>query len=358
MSSYEALVRKNPNVRPFVLARAFYLGSQRYGAIWTGDNVANWDHLAASLSMVLSVGMGGFSFLGADIGGYKGNPAEELLVRWYQFAVFYPFFRGHSDMISMRREPWLFSNDTNNRIRDAIQMRYNLLPYIYTLFYEHSTYGTPIWRPIFYHYPNAPDETVDKQVMVGPDIMVIPALEPTDTLKTFLPQESIWYSYYDYLKQDSGNFDLEVSLDRIGIFVRGGAIIPKFGRLRRSSRLMRLADPYTLLVFLDEKGEAEGYLYLDDGESWNYANKKEYTLKKLLFKGNNLKISNVHKGWNCPNGIEKILIVGYPKKVKEVHVAEGGVKATARFVEGENHVIEIQKPVQAITKEYVITLIS
>ncbi len=358
-ATFDGLVKRDPRVRPFLLSRSFYLGSQRYGAIWTGDNSAGWDHLAASVSMTVSLSMGGQSFVGADVGGYKNNPTEELMVRWFQFGAFYPFFRGHSDMFSIRREPWKFSADTRDRIRSAILLRYRLLPHVYTLFYEFSKYGIPMLRPMWYRYKNVPDSTEDRQLMLGPDLLVIPALDSGSAIKGYLPPDSLWYSIYsNRLQQATGMVDLGANMNEIGAFVKGGAIIPQFARLRRSSKIMRLADPYTLVVFPDRAGKAEGFLYLDDGESWDYAS-GTYLLKQLTYHRREVTVRNLHKGFDCGNRIEKIIIAGpIGASVKKVLITEiGGNRAAeeAPFaIKGEG--LEIRTPHMSVAKEYSIKL--
>ena len=309
--------------------------------------------------MMMSVIMGGFSFIGTDIGGYKGNPDNNLITRWYQFAVFSPFFRGHSDAITQRREPWLFDEQTNKLIRNAIVMRYKLLPYIYTLFYQHATYGIPMWKPMFFEYPDTPNEVLDKQFMFGSNILVIPILSDYDNEKGYLPINSSWYSYYDYKKMSNGNIELENDISKIGIFIRGGSIIPMFGRLRRSGTIMRIMDPYSFLVFLDDNGYASGYFYIDDGVSWNFKD-KEYILKELLFKNSTLLIGNKHKGWDCKNKIERILIIGYTNNVKDVVAIKQKNKPaeSLSFVKRDDGVIEIQKTGLDIDKAYQIKLIT
>lgn len=355
MATYEGLRRKNPSLRPFVLARAFYMGSHRYGAVWTGDNEANWGHLSASLPMILSTSMGGLSFIGTDIGGFKGTPEEELLVRWYQFGAFNPFFRAHSDMMGSRREPWLFSAEGNRRIHNAILVRYKLLPYFYTLFREYSLHAVPVWRPMNFHYPNVPNECLDKQVMVGPDILLIPVLESTESIEGDLPLEELWYSYYDNGKVDGGHVKREVGMDRIGVFVRGGAVVTMFGRRRRSATIMKAKDPYSVVVYLDGKGNAEGHLYLDDGVSWGYMN-DEYLEKRFVFSGKELLIINEYKGWECDNKIERIVIVGYENEVEEIALVNDNETISLRYKRDEGGVIEIQNPRLSIAGEYQIKI--
>lgn len=138
--------RNETNQRPFVLSRAFFAGTQRFGAIWTGDNVASWEHLELASPMLLTIGLSGIPFSGADVGGFFGNPDAELLTRWYQAGIYYPFFRAHAHLDSKRREPWLFGEPYTTQIREAIRTRYTLLPFWYTLFQEASVEGTPIIR--------------------------------------------------------------------------------------------------------------------------------------------------------------------------------------------------------------------
>ena len=121
--------------RPFVLSRAFWAGSQRFGAIWTGDNTATWGHLKIAAPMLLSINLAGLSFAGADVGGFFGNPDGELFTRWYGAAAFTPFFRGHAHIETKRREPWVYGEPYTTILRSFAMIRYSLLPYWYTLFY-------------------------------------------------------------------------------------------------------------------------------------------------------------------------------------------------------------------------------
>lgn len=147
-ATFDGLLNRQPTgqalKRPFVLSRAFYAGSQRYGAIWTGDNLGSWDHLSGQTSMLLSLNICGMTFSGADVGGFFGNPDEEMLIRWYQAGTFGPFFRAHAHIDTKRREPYLYDEPTKGMLRDAIQLRYQLLSVWYTAFYESSLSGAPI----------------------------------------------------------------------------------------------------------------------------------------------------------------------------------------------------------------------
>ena len=162
------------------------------GATWTGDNRATWDHLAASIPMLLSISLAGVPFVGADVGGFFFNPDSELLVRWYQAGAFYPFFRAHANLNTIRREPWLFDDDKMANMREAIRLRYQLLPLWYTLFYESHKSGMPVMRPLWVEFSQ--DENtyeMDDQFMVGSYLMVKPVVEPYATAtELYLPGQN------------------------------------------------------------------------------------------------------------------------------------------------------------------------
>ena len=141
MATYEGQ-RRAPGAPPFVLTRAFFSGSQRFAAVWTGDNKASWAHLAATTPMLLALSVGGLPFVGADVGGFFGNPSPELLVRWYQAAVFHPFLRAHAEFKTKRREPWLFGDEVTRQVRTALRTRYSS-----SRTSTHSSAGTPSAGP-------------------------------------------------------------------------------------------------------------------------------------------------------------------------------------------------------------------
>lgn len=277
-ATYDALLARDKeeekhNVRPFVLTRSFYSGSQRMGAMWTGDNQAVWSHLEASIPMILSMNIAGFPFAGADVGGFFGNPSEELLARWYQTGAFYPFFRGHAHIDTRRREPYLASEPYKSVITQALRLRYSLLPVWYTAFHEASTTGAPILRPNYYVHPS--DEkgfAVDDQFYVGSTGLLAKPItaEGATTTEIYLADDEKYYDYFDFWTyQGPGSYKVSAPLEVIPLFMQGGNIIPRRDRPRRSSGLMKY-DPFTLVVAIGKSGDAEGTLYLDDGESFDF----------------------------------------------------------------------------------------
>ncbi|KAF2769761.1 putative alpha-glucosidase [Teratosphaeria nubilosa] len=263
---------KHP-VRPFVLTRSFYSGSQRMGAMWTGDNQAAWPHLEASIPMILSMGISGFPFAGADVGGFFGNPSKELLTRWYQAGAFYPYFRGHAHIDTRRREPYLAGEPYTSIITQALRLRYALLPAWYTAFHEASTTGAPIIRPNYYVHPG--DEkgfAIDDQFYLGSyGLLAKPVTkEGAESQEIYLADQEKYFDYFDFWTYEGpGTINVAAPLDTIPLLMRGGHIIPRRDRPRRSSGLMKY-DPFTLVVVLGNSGDAEGTLYLDDGSSFDY----------------------------------------------------------------------------------------
>ena len=303
MATFAGHKLMRPKRRPFILTRSFFAGSQRYAAVWTGDNAARWDHLEAATPMLLQLSMTGIHFCGADVGGFFGNPDPELLVRWYQAAAYTPFFRGHAHIDTKRREPWLFGEDNTNRVRAAIRARYTVLPYLYTLFHVAHTRGLPILRPLWMEFPG--DEQaldIDDEFMLGPALLVKPVTAPaTSAVNVYLPGAagSVWYPFkggqpstkpaggirglWSRLTRKSAaptgkglalsggaQHPAEADIDQgVPVSQRGGPIVPTRERARRSTASMK-ADPYTLHVALDPQGAAAGELYMDDGDTEAY----------------------------------------------------------------------------------------
>ncbi|KAL0583543.1 hypothetical protein ABG067_006567 [Albugo candida] len=301
--------------RPFVLSRSFFAGSQRFGAIWNGDNAAKWEHLKYTTKMLLSMSIAGLTFVGADIGGFFGNPDTELLTRWYQAAAYQPFFRGHAHHDSDRREPWVFGEPHTSHIRSAIRERYSLLPQLYTLFYICSTQGLPIIRPLWYHFDS--DEILHQEdaFLLGSDLLIHPVVEPGITsISVFLPSDSIWYSVFQQYKPIVGQGKLHdgipAPIEHIPVFQRGGSIITRKRRVRRSSALMH-HDPVSLLITLDSNVSAKGQLYLDDERTFAYKVSNRFTLVHLECTMNGLQSFVAANGYASSVWVERIEIYGF-----------------------------------------------
>lgn len=275
--------------RPFVLSRAWWTGTQRFGAIWTGDNLGTWEHLAVSVPMILANNVAGMSFCGADIGGFFGNPSPEMLVRWYQAGIFEPFFRAHAHIDTKRREPYLLEEPHKSAVRDLIRLRYQMLPVWVTAFREASDEGSglPVLRPQFLMHPQ--DEagfSIDDQYYIGDSgLLVKPAVtEGAEQVSVYLADDSPYYNYFTHdiywaSQSSSKNRSVPVAAPlgaELPLLHRGGSILPIRERVRRAAEL-GWRDPLTLIISLDRANpnakspiRATGLFYLDDGQSYHY----------------------------------------------------------------------------------------
>lgn len=335
-------IRRNQgeDLRPFVLSRSFFAGSQRYGAIWTGDNFSEWPHLEISNPMLLSMNVGALSFVGADVGGFFGNPDAELMTRWMQAGAYQPFFRGHAHHDAKRREPWMFGEETMRLLRKVAMARYALLPMWYTVFWEAEMTGMPVMRTMWMQYPKAEELfSVDNQYLIGADLLVRPVTSAgVQESEVLFPTKDSWYDVYSNRIISAGN-DAEVDVKRvtvpsdiskIPVFQRGGSILARKLRLRRSSFMMK-KDPYTLYIAMNVKMEAAGKIYMDDEETFGHVKRDEYAVANLS--ATQTKIENVVElgsGWQertrdmeKDRMIERIVIMGIGKSPTSIQTSSG-----------------------------------
>lgn len=289
-ATHNGLTTHRQNLRPYILTRSFFAGSQRYCSAWTGDNMGKWEHLKESVPMLLSLNIVGMTFTGADVPGFFFNPeSTEMVVRWYQAGAFQPFFRAHAHLDTKRREPWTFDEQTKLHIRDAIRTRYTYLPYMYTLFRENMLNGSPIMRPLWYHFPSDQKTfSMDEEYLFGPSLLVAPVVtKGAQSVDVYFPGDSSvrWLdleSHQEYLGGTSAT--VAAPLTKIPLFQRSSSIIPRRERFRRSAALT-LDDPITLDIVPGDDGTAHGEIYIDDGSTFNYRN-QEFVSGELTLKDN------------------------------------------------------------------------
>ena len=362
--------KKHVGDRPFVLSRSFFAGSQRFGAIWTGDNHASWDHLAIAAPMLLSLNIAGLSFAGADVGGFFGDTDAELMTRWMQAGAFQPFFRGHAHHDTKRKEPWVYGEPTTSRIRKAVVARYTLLPYWYLTFYHAYKHGLPVMRPLWFEYPK--DEAtygMDDQWLIGGDLLVKPVTAAgVSELSVYFPGSEPWYDIETTERvQGPGAKKVKAPIDKIPVFQRGGSIVPRKMRLRRSASLMR-DDPYTLMVALDKQNHADGALYLDDEVSITFP--QEFAYVNVTMRGGSISAQQLavlgkkKKKKNEPHKkfkqtIERIVVMGFQDKPKSVSIT-GAVEQVPRNLEfdydGKKKVLTIRKPDVLAVEDWIIMI--
>jgi alpha-glucosidase len=267
-ATYEGLRKLQSDERPFVLTRAAYSGTQRYAATWTGDNSSTWNHLNMSTPMLLSLGLCGYTMAGDDIGGFAGSPTADLLTRWFEVGALNPIYRDHTATGTADQEPWVHGPQHEAIRRRYVELRYRLLPYIYTLVEESSRTGLPFMRPVFLDYPQAEGfYGNNRDFLFGSDLFVAPVTtEMVDAEEVQLPPGD-WYDYWTSQRLSSKNkLTLHPALDEMPLYVRAGAIIPTQPLVQNTAE--KPSGPLQLRVYAGDN--CRGSLYDDDGHSFAY----------------------------------------------------------------------------------------
>ena len=280
MASRAACDYADPDGRPFLLTRSACAGTQRYSAVWTGDNASTWKHLRMALPCSLNLSLSGVAFNGPDVGGFMDDASAELLVRWHQACCLFPFFRNHSAKYSRLQEPWQFGPGPLAAIRGAIRTRYRLLPYLYQCFFAHWREGDPIIRPLLYHYSGSEYSDVDDQYLVGDALLVAPILHGEGQGPEIV-RNGVKMQERSVLLPPGGWFDLNrgewvqggrliqyaAALDELPLFARDGAVLPYYARpLQNSFMDLRAVE---LHLFCRNQPARLDYI-LDDQETRRY----------------------------------------------------------------------------------------
>ncbi len=228
MGTTAGLLAAMPQKRTFVLSRAGSAGIQRYAANWLGDNQSRWDHLWLSMPMAGGLGISGQAFVGADIGGFQGNSNAELSLRWIQYGVLTPFCRNHSEIGTVDQYAWTWGPVIEEWVRDAIRLRYRLMPYLYASFLKAAETGAPVQRPlVFDHQYDRTVRDIDDEFLCGPDLLVAPVFEPGCTARQVYLPEGTWYDWHSDEVTQGGTFVVvPTPMATIPIFARGGSVIP------------------------------------------------------------------------------------------------------------------------------------
>jgi len=268
-ATYEGLRKLYKNKRPFTITRAAYAGTQRYSSVWTGDNIATWEHLRMGVLQLQRLSVSGLSFCGTDIGGFTGNPDGELYTRWMQFGVFSPFMRVHSAGDTHDRQPWSFGPEWEAICKKFIELRYKLLPYIYSVFWQQHKHGLPILRPVSlleqHVYKNLLRE---EEFAFGDSILVSPVVHPGETSKIVYLPAGTWYYYFSSEKLEGGReVTMATPLDEMPMFVKGGSILPEYPVMQYTGE--KKIDTLKMTVYFAD-GEHHSYTYEDHGETFAF----------------------------------------------------------------------------------------
>ncbi len=269
MSTHEGLRRQSPNLRPFILSRAGFAGIQRYAAQWLGDNASDWEHLKMSVPMAMGLGVSGQPFIGADIPGFSLKPTPELAVRWMQYGAMTPFCRCHNELGEHDQYPWSFGPGVEKGSRAALELRYKLLPYIYSAFMRASETGDPIQRPLVYDYQSDRQaRETDDAYLFGEALLVAPVLQPGQTARHVYLPRGTWIDWHTGERHAGEQFvTAEAPLDRIPVFARGGRILPAYAAPPCSTMDYQPEVIELHVIVPEEDGEFESTLHEDDGLS-------------------------------------------------------------------------------------------
>ena len=278
-ATYDGLKALRPDQRAFVMTRASYAGGQRYAVTWTGDNSSTWDHLKLSVHQLINLGLSGFSYAGADVGGFTGGPSPELMTRWFEIAAFTPIFRDHSAKGAPRAEPWVDGPQQLAIRRRFVDERYRLMPYIYALADNNYRTGDPLMRPVFYDYPVLEQASCDQSMTftLGRSLLVAPPPKPESpqSYDVCLPAGG-WYDLWTGkqvtpLVAKAGSPPIDTlsqtpRLDYLPVFVRAGTILPTQPLVQSTAEVPQ--GPLTLQVYPGD--DCRGTIYLDDGHSTGF----------------------------------------------------------------------------------------
>ncbi len=282
-ATYKGVKQFSYPKRPFIITRSAYSGAQRYSSSWTGDNVASWEHLWIANVQMQRMSISGMGFTGSDIGGFAEQPSGELYARWIQLGVFHPFCRTHSSGDHGDQEPWSFDNEVIDISRKFIELRYQLLPYLYTMFWEYATAGVPMLKPLFYYDQlDAQTHYRTDEFIFGHHILVCPILEPNALGRRMYLPKGDWYNFWnDEITVGGKEFWTATSYDQIPIFIKAGAIIPKFPVQQYVGEIE--IETITLDVYF-ALGKEKSMFYSDAQDGYDY-NKGRYRLSTFTLRG-------------------------------------------------------------------------
>ncbi|WP_179318268.1 TIM-barrel domain-containing protein [Winogradskyella helgolandensis] len=351
---HEGYQRDFPNTRPFILMRAGYSGSQRYGMIpWSGDVNRTWGGLQSQPEIALQMGMQGLAYMHSDLGGFAGdNLDDELYVRWLQYGVFNPIFRPHAQE-DVPSEPIFRSTKAKALAKQAIELRYKLLPYNYNLVYENNQSGKPLMRPLFFEESDNPELfNYSKTYLWGNDILVSPVLEAGKReQEVYFPKDNVWFDFYTHKRIEGGQTKtVQLKENSIPTYVRAGAFIPEAELVQTT--LDYKDTYYHVHYYYDESVTASSaQIYTDNGMSSNPIQNKNYELLSFDMTKNGRQLEfnindTIGEKLETKGRVFYLLIHGLDKKPKSVIVGP-----SRRFEWDENSKV-LKIPVERNPREH------
>ena len=339
-ATYHGVKRFAYPKRPFVITRSAYSGAQRYTSSWTGDNVATWEHLWIANIQVQRMCISGMGFTGSDIGGFAEQPTGELYARWIQLGVFHPFCRTHSSGDHGNQEPWAFDEEVINITRKFVSLRYQLLPYLYTMFWQYIEEGIPMLKPlVYYDQDDTQTHYRNDEFIFGNQILVCPILEPNAVGRRMYIPRGEWYNYWTNEFSIGGReVWVDTKFDEIPVFVKAGAIIPKYPVQQYVGELE--FDELTLDLYF-KIGKEKSVVYEDAQDGYDYK-KGRYSFLSFRTIGKEKElIIQLHKEgkYDTPYTKYKINLIGLPFKVTEIEIDNEKVEFNKTDLEANQFLI-------------------
>ena len=319
-ATYDGVKKYSYPNRPFLITRSAYAGIQRFSSVWTGDNKATWEHLRIANTQCLRLSISGISFCGSDIGGFIDHPSPQLYVRWVQMATFHPFMRTHSSGDHGDQEPWSFGKNALNIARKFIELRYMLLPYLYSAFDQYVNIGRPILRPIsFYDLADKKANLREDEFLHGDHLLVCPVMDSQFGRYVYLPKGA-WYDFWTNTRYE-GKQEIyaEVGIERIPVYMRAGAVIPFYPKMQYVGE--KPIKSLRLRVYFNEQ-QTKSKLFEDRGEGYDYT-RGYFNRKTFYVKGSKTSMNirqNIAGTFEPEYTSYHIEVIGAPFTINEVKI--------------------------------------
>jgi alpha-glucosidase len=335
----DGVKRFSDGKRSLIITRSGYAGLQRYSSVWTGDNIASWEHLWLADVQAQRLAISGVSFCGSDIGGFIEQPSGELFVRWIQLGIFHPFCRVHSSGDHGDQEPWSFGDKYTQLFKKFVELRYQLLPYLYTSFYNYHKKGIPMIQPIvFYDQDDENNFNRDHEFLCGPNILVVPVMNDKAQSRNMYLPNGLWYNYWDdSVLEGKQELNVGTKLDTFPFFVKAGTVLPLYPVQQYTDQIS--FDTIDLNVYFTE-GSYTSEWYEDDHDGYGYEN-GEFRLAKFVCHGSQDKFmmsQTIDGHYNSKIMTYKLNMKGLPFTVNSIEVdgqvvqnLDGDLLITAAF---------------------------
>lgn len=338
IATYEAMRRMRPGKRPLVITRSTFPGSGSMAGHWLGDNDSNWAHLKYNIIGLLEFNLFGIPYVGADTCGFFNDATEELCERWMQLGAFNPFYRNHNSINQKDQDPGVFSQRAQESIKKTVELRYSLIPHLYTLFYKVNTEGGTVVRSLVHEFPQDRfTREIDEQFLWGSSLLVSPVIRQGQTrVDVYFPKQAKWFDFYNGREIEAQTNSLNAPIDFIPLHIRGGHIIPlqQPGMNTDESR----KNPFELVI-APENRKAKGSLFYDDGESIDSIEKKAFNLYEFAYgissdsRRASIEIKLVNDGFKMSknNKLVKLKIYDFPAKPAKIQLDTLDISATFNY---------------------------